>query len=141
MLAAAPDAVRLRLDVSVPAGSSVALDVLADGTCRTRVAVEATRDGALRLVVDRTASGTVAVHPAFPVVVDAPLRAAPTPAGRRTTVDVVVDTCSIEVFAGDGTTCVTALVFPPPTARAVTLCTGRGATVHALTVHALTVDG
>jgi len=139
VLAAAPDAVRLRLDVTVPAGSSVALDVLADGTCRTRVAVEASRDGVLRLVVDRTASGTVDVHPAFPVVVVAPLRAAPAPTGRRTTVDVVVDTCSIEVFAADSTTCVTALVFPPPTARAVTLGTGPGATVHALTVHALTV--
>jgi sucrose-6-phosphate hydrolase SacC (GH32 family) len=138
LLRDAPDAVRLRLDVTVPPGSTVALDVLSDDHARTRVALAAAPDGAVRLLLDRTRAGPTDVHPDFPALVDAPVTGAVrADGGPRTTLDVVVDTSSVEVFAADGATCATALVFPPPTARAVVLRPGPGVVVHAVTAEAL----
>ena len=117
------DAGLVRVEVAVPAGGSAGVDVLAaaDGGQRTRVLVVHPADAAPHLVVDRTRSGEDDVHELFPVAVTAPLPGVrPDPDGVvRTVVDVVVDVSSVEVFAADGATSVTALVFPDETSRAV----------------------
>ena len=120
------------VDVEVPAGATAGVDVLAsaDGAQRTRVLVVHPADGVPHLVVDRRSSGEVGFHEAFPVAVRAPLPGVgPAPDGVvRTRVEVVVDTCSVEVFAADGATSVTALVFPDAGSTAVLPVEGAGAT-------------
>lgn len=64
------------------------------------------RDGTLTL--DRRDSGDTDFHPAFPSVDRAPV---PLRDGRLD-LDVWVDRTSVEVFAQDGRTCLTQLVFP-----------------------------
>lgn len=137
-----PDAARVRIEVRVPPGGTAGVDVLVaqTGTERTRVLVEHPEDGAPYLVVDRTRSGTAAVHPDFPARITAPLPGVrPGPDGLlTTTVDVVVDTSSVEVFAAGGATSVTALVFPPPGSRGLAAVASGGGTVEVMTVHDLT---
>ncbi|HUF63909.1 MAG TPA: GH32 C-terminal domain-containing protein [Verrucomicrobiales bacterium] len=60
------------------------------------------------IYVDRTKSGKAAVHPVFPAVHAAPLEAA----DGRLQLRVLVDRGSIEVFANDGETVITDLIFP-----------------------------
>lgn len=132
----------VRVEVSVPAGGSAGVDVLAsaDGAQRTRVLVVHPADGAPHLVVDRTRSGEAGFHEAFPVAVTAPLPGVRADADQvvRTAVDVVVDVSSVEVFAADGATSVTALVFPDETSRAVRPVTeGPPATSAAVRVRPL----
>lgn len=109
------------VDVEVPPGAAAGVDVLAsaDGAQRTRVLVVRPPDGPPRLVVDRTRSGEVGFHPAFPVAVGAPLPGVRPDADGvvRARVDVVVDACSVEVFGADGAASVTALVFPDAGSR------------------------
>lgn len=136
-----PVAARARADVEVPPGGSAGLDLLVGGGCRTRVEVRAGPDGAGRVVLDRTASGAVAVHDAFPVVAVAPLPGPAGPGPLRTTLDVVVDASSVEVSAADGAASLTALVFPPPGARGLAPVASGGGRVGALTVHDLTPPG
>jgi hypothetical protein len=63
-----------------------------------------------RLRLDRRHSGETRFHPAFPGVMEAPLRIQ---AGRLY-LQVWCDTSSSEVFANEGEVVLTALVFPPP---------------------------
>ena len=140
-----PAAALLRVEVRVPPGGTAGVDVLAaaDGAERTRVLVVRPADGPPHLVVDRTRSGTTAVHPAFPAAITAPLPGVrPGRDGMlSTTLDVVVDTSSVEVFAAGGATSVTALVFPSPGSRGSTPVTSPGATASVVTVHDVgTVD-
>jgi hypothetical protein len=164
----APDAVRVRLEISVPAGSAAGIDVLAGDGERTRITVEVPaaeglvveglvveglvaerRDsGAARLVVDRTHAGSVEVHPDFarafvaPLHLDRRLSDRPVADGPvpavRTLLEIVVDACSVEVFGADGATSVTALVFPSPGSRGIALVADGPAVVHAVTIDALT---
>jgi sucrose-6-phosphate hydrolase SacC (GH32 family) len=68
-----------------------------------------------RFFVDRTRSGDVTFHPQFSGVHEAPLRS------RDGTVrlHIFVDACSIEVFANDGETVITDLVFPSQESRGI----------------------
>jgi fructan beta-fructosidase len=70
-----------------------------------------------RIELDRRASGEVAFHPAFAAVEVAPMPATSQP--LRLT--VIVDASSIEVFANEGETVMTALVFPTAPYDRVTL--------------------
>lgn len=69
--------------------------------------------GEIRL--DRTRSGSVGFHPAFAGVYRAPLPDGAGPLRLR----LFVDACSIEVFAGEGETVLTSLVFPSPNAQRI----------------------
>ncbi len=137
-----PDAALVRFDVRVPPGGEAGTDLLvgagaAGGNERTRVVVRNPADGGPPvLVVDRTRSGTVEVHPGFPVAVSAPLPGVvPDLDGAVTAgVEVVVDTSSVEVFAAGGATSVTALVFPAATSRGLRTTTSRGGVVLGATV-------
>ena len=119
-------------DVVVPAGSAAGVDVLAtpDGAQRSRIVVVHPAGGPPRLVVDRTRSGETGFHESFPVVVEAPLPGVVADADGvvRTRVEVVVDASSVEVFAADGATSVTALVFPDVSSRQVVPVAEGGAT-------------
>lgn len=67
--------------------------------------------------VDRTRSGDVAFHAAFADRYEAPLPAR----DGRVRLRVFVDWSSVEVFAGDGRTVLTSLVFPDPSSEGVAL--------------------
>jgi fructan beta-fructosidase len=117
--AAAPDVVDAALrDVGVrgralelmaviePGGAAeVGLSVLVGEGEETVVAYDA---AAQELVVDRTRSGAVDFHPAFP----AAHRAALPLEDGRVTVRIVIDRTSVEVFAADGRVTLSSLVFP-----------------------------
>lgn len=70
-----------------------------------------------RLGVDRTRSGRVGFHPAFAARHEAPLRVV----DGRLRLRLLLDTSSLEVFAQDGETASTQLVFPQGDARALRL--------------------
>ena len=75
-------------------------------------------DGALNNVwLDRTVSGNVSFHSAFPNVVHAPLKSATGPVKFR----IFVDQCSIEVFVNDGERVLTSQIYPNPAKRGVEL--------------------
>ncbi len=66
------------------------------------------RAGRRELYVDRTKSGKAAVHAVFPMVHAAPLEATE----GRVRLRLLVDRCSVEVFANGGETVITDLIFP-----------------------------
>jgi fructan beta-fructosidase len=66
------------------------------------------------LFIDRTRSGNVAFSPDFPSRMDAPLKV-----GESLNLTILVDRCSIELFAGDGRVTMTSLVFPPQDAKRI----------------------
>jgi sucrose-6-phosphate hydrolase SacC (GH32 family) len=72
----------------------------------TVVGIDATTD---HIFVDRTRSGQAAWSPDFPVRVTAPLKHSQANSIRM---DIVVDNNSIEVFAEDGETVFTNLIYP-----------------------------
>ncbi|MGA8027559.1 MAG: glycoside hydrolase family 32 protein, partial [Bryobacteraceae bacterium] len=65
--------------------------------------------GARKLFVDRTHSGLVGFSKDFPARVEAPLSIS----GNVLRLNLLVDRCSVEVFADDGHVAMTNLVFPP----------------------------
>ena len=79
--------------------------------------------------VDRTRSGNSSFHSKFPRVVSAPY----TKADGSVKLHILVDACSVEVFANDGAQALTSLIFPSKTARAMELFEpgGRIATITA----------
>ena len=80
--------------------------------------------------VDRTRAGEAGFHPAFAGRFAAPLALR----DGRLRLRVVVDAASVEVFADDGGTVLTALVFPDPASRGVeAFAEGGAATLDALT--------
>jgi levanase/fructan beta-fructosidase len=84
------------------------------------------------LSLDRTGSGDVGFHEAFPSVerVAVPL------ADGRLRLRVFLDRCSVEVFAQDGLATITDLVFPAQAGTAVgILADGDGGTLAGLAVH------
>ena len=70
-----------------------------------------------RLAVDRTRSGRVGFHPAFAGRHEAPLRLV----DGRCRLRILLDASSLEVFAQDGETAITDLVFPTSGSRALSL--------------------
>jgi fructan beta-fructosidase len=77
---------------------------------------------ARRLTLDRTRSGRTDFHARFPGTYQAPVRLI-----RGTLkLQIFVDTSSLEVFANDGETVLTSLIFPAPDARGLELFLERG---------------
>ena len=112
----APDARGTALDLEValePAGAEVV------GVAVRRGAGEETRVGydarSREVFLDRTRSGAVGFHPAFPGRYTAPLQ----PEGGRVRLRILVDASSVEVFAGGGRVSITASVFPQPASDGV----------------------
>lgn len=101
---AAPGFVVHRL--TVPSGPGDRTQVVLSGDGQSRVVL--TVDGDARtLTCDRTASGLTDFHPTFPSVDTAPILVGPT-----TDMLVVVDGCVLEIYADDGLTVLTQLVYP-----------------------------
>lgn len=115
----------------LPAAARFALELRTGPGEQTSLHVDG-RQG--RLLLDRTRSGNTSFADSFAAV-----HAAPWPRGRDAfDARVLVDTCSMEVFAGQGAVVLTDLVFPSPGARQLRLV-GEGplpASVR-LTVHTL----
>jgi fructan beta-fructosidase len=90
-----------------------------------------------QVYVDRRHAGEGAFHEAFPAVYSAPLRPAPDGDIR---LRVIVDACSVEVFANDGEAVLTALVFPNSESRGASLFSeGGGVLVRSVEAYALRV--
>jgi sucrose-6-phosphate hydrolase SacC (GH32 family) len=67
-----------------------------------------------RIFVDRTRSGRTDWSPDFPARVSAPLKHSQ---AEGIPIEIVVDNNSIEVFAEDGETALTNLIYPAPTSQ------------------------
>jgi sucrose-6-phosphate hydrolase SacC (GH32 family) len=85
--------------------------------------------------IDRTRSGQTAFHKAFAAQHQAPARLD----GDRFSIRLLLDTSSLEVFANDGETVVTELIFPTTGPRRLSVKTGEGPapTVRNITIHSL----
>ena len=117
-------------DVTGKAPFSVYLQTAPDE--RTTLTFDAARN---KLVLDRTHSGQTGFHRDFAARYDAPLRIT----NGEVTVRLLLDAASIEVLAQRGETSVTALIFPRPGPRGLTLASdGATPSVSAITIHALT---
>lgn len=119
------DALEVVADFAVGAGGEAGLVVRrsADGREGTRVSWSGDR-----LTLDRTASGTVGLHPDFAAAYSAPL---PAPDGR-VTIRVLVDRCSVEVFGGAGEATLSGQVFPAGSSDHLSAY-GRNARIERLT--------
>lgn len=95
---------RVVADVDPGTADRVGLGVRVGGDERTTVWVDASRT----VTVDRTASGSVEVHPDFATAHEAPLP----PGTGPVRLEVVVDVASVEVFACGGEVVLTDLVLP-----------------------------
>jgi fructan beta-fructosidase len=90
--------------------------------------------GRARLFVDRTRSGKTNFHAKFAARHEAPLRV---PDGR-VTLRLLVDTSSLEVFAQNGETLLTELIFPSAGPRRLSLTnSGETPRVDGITIHAI----
>ena len=78
------------------------------------------------LFVDRRHSGLVGFNKDFPARIEAPLRLGQ----NALQLDIVVDRCSIEVFAEGGQVAMTNLVFPPPEASGIEVYAQGGQPEH-----------
>lgn len=120
------DALEIVADFVVGPGGEAGLVVRrsADGREGTRISWS---DG--QLTLDRTASGTVDLHPDFAAAYAAPL---PAPHGR-VRIRVLVDRCSAEVFGGVGEVTLSGQVFPAGSSDHLSV-SGRNARIERLTV-------
>ncbi|MEZ0333678.1 MAG: glycoside hydrolase family 32 protein [Gemmatimonadales bacterium] len=116
---ALPEALDLSLTFSGPWRSPVSLDVTSGERDRTTVTVDAAKG---ELTVDRRESGKVDFHPAFAARHVAPIR----PVGDTVRLRVLLDASSIEVFAQDGESVLTELIFPTPGSRKLRLRAADG---------------
>ena len=111
--AAAGNTLDITTALTPDAAGNCELEVLADGTAATTIGVNTTTGV---LYVDRTRSGRADFHPRFATRIEAPLHIAP---HGEVKLRILVDACSVEVFADGGVTTLTALVLPPPGAKSV----------------------
>ncbi|HEY7211419.1 MAG TPA: glycoside hydrolase family 32 protein [Bryobacteraceae bacterium] len=102
----------LIFSVNPKAGHEVGLKLLSDGRNYTSVGYDPAKQV---LFVDRRHSGLTNFSPEFPARVEAPLRAG----GDSLRMQILVDRCSLEVFADGGRVVSTNLVFPPAGANAI----------------------
>ncbi|MBV9157192.1 MAG: glycoside hydrolase family 32 protein [Acidobacteriaceae bacterium] len=75
-----------------------------------------------KIFVDRTHSGLTGFSKDFPARTEAPLALA----DNVLRLDILVDRCSVEVFAEDGRIAMTNLVFPPPSAGGIEMYSKGG---------------
>jgi fructan beta-fructosidase len=85
--------------------SSIGIHIDTGKNESTSISIDARRS---RLIVDRTRSGQTGFHPNFAAKHEAPLRIA----DGRCTVHVLLDRSSLEVFAQNGESVLTELIFP-----------------------------
>jgi sucrose-6-phosphate hydrolase SacC (GH32 family) len=114
--AASGNALDITTTLAPDASGTCELEVLSDGHSATKIGVSTTSGV---LYVDRTHCGRE-FNARFAARIEAPLR---TVAGEPVKLRVLVDACSVEVFAEDGTTSLTALTLPPPGAKSVRINT------------------
>ena len=114
-----PAVVRCR--IATGDATVVGLTVHADAKGRNGVDIRYDTARA-ELTVDRRQAGITSFSPHFPMIDRAPLQL------RDGVLDlqVVVDTCSVEVFADDGAITVTQLVFPAPGSSTIALVAEGG---------------
>ncbi len=102
----------LAFSLKINMDREVGLKLLSNGENYTAIGY----DPAKKVVfVDRTHSGNTAFSPDFPARIEAPL----VTDEARLKIEVLVDRCSIEVFADDGRIVSTNLVFPPAGANVI----------------------
>jgi sucrose-6-phosphate hydrolase SacC (GH32 family) len=80
------------------------------GLCLRGNIVVGYEPGSQRLFIDRTNSGQVDFHNAFPTLQSTKLGLE----NGRLTLRIFLDQCSVELFASGGTVCFTNLIFPDP---------------------------
>ena len=102
----------LAFSLKIDEGKEVGLNLLSNGENFTSVGYDPAKKV---LFVDRTHSGDSSFSPDFPARIEAPLATNET----RLKIEVLVDRCSLEVFADDGRVVSTNLVFPPIGARGI----------------------
>ena len=87
-----------------------------------------------RLVLDRTRSGKTDFHARFAARHEAPVRIT----DGRVTLRLLLDTSSLEVFAQNGETVHTEIIFPTAGSRSLTLTNdGEAPRVGTITIHAI----
>ncbi|MFL4475350.1 glycoside hydrolase family 32 protein [Paeniglutamicibacter sp. MACA_103] len=117
---------RIELTFTPGTADDFGLIVRGDETHGTRVGILPAQG---RLFVDRTASGQSDFHESFASIDSAPIL----PIGGSYRLTVVVDHCSVEVFAQGGLVTMTELIFPSSTSTDVSLyASGGTATVSSL---------
>jgi sucrose-6-phosphate hydrolase SacC (GH32 family) len=97
---------RLAFALNVGTGKEVGLKILSDETSYTAVGYDPANKV---FFVDRTHSGNTSFSPEFPARIEAPLETTE----KTLKVQILVDRCSVEVFADGGRVVSTNLVFPP----------------------------
>ncbi len=115
------DAHSFELRSSIPLGTAqeVGWKILAVDGSSTTVGYDR-QSG--KVFVDRTHSGLTGFSKDFPARTEALL----SPTGDILRLDILVDRCSVEVFADNGRIAMTNLVFPPPGARGVEMYSKGG---------------
>ncbi len=96
--------------LNIDKGREVGLKLLSNRESYTSIGYD---PGKHVVFVDRTHSGLTSFSPEFPARIEAPLVAS----GKTLAIKVLVDRCSVEVFADDGRVVSTNLIFPPANAN------------------------
>ncbi|MBI3414204.1 MAG: glycoside hydrolase family 32 protein [Verrucomicrobia bacterium] len=104
------DKLEIEVEFATTGQSEFGLQVLKSASEFTAIRCE---PGRQQLVLDRTHSGKTDFHSKFSDVYEAPLQSR----NGSTRLRIFVDTSSVEVFANDGETALTALVFPSANSR------------------------
>lgn len=107
------DKLDLTLELTAPAAGACDLEVFAGENEATLLQIDAAKK---TLAIDRHRSGKVGFHPSFTRVSEAAL---PLAEDRKVRLRVLLDACSVEVFAQDGLLAMTSLALPSPESRAV----------------------
>ncbi len=126
---------------TLPVAHDIELDVVARSARRWRIAVRCGEGEATIVTVDRDA-GTIGLDRRSSGVdlreggYAAPSRPIDWPGARdeRHRLRIVVDACSVEVFAGDGRAALTSLVFPKATSTGIRLDADGRAELQRMTV-------
>ena len=114
-------AYRLEASLAPHSAEDFGVDVLVGGSQRTRIGYDLTRG---QLYVDRTRSGESGFSDTFAAIHRVRLDLH----GRPLELTVLVDACSVEVFANAGLVSITDLVFPDPTSDGIELFSEGGPT-------------
>jgi sucrose-6-phosphate hydrolase SacC (GH32 family) len=113
------------------ANSVLAITLNADAGARTSVTCDSKNN---KLVVDRTKSGLADFNKKFPGSYSAPLRVSE----GRCSLRLLLDTSSLEVFAQDGETVMTTIIFPTGNARTIGIAAESGTpTIKEIIIHPL----
>jgi fructan beta-fructosidase len=124
------EALEIQVAFEPDAAASCGIRVYSSERCFTDIRYDGQ---AAILSVERSHSGATAFSPYYPGTRRAPLR----PIEGRIQLHILVDRCSVEVFANDGEVAITSLIFPddPPGMPAVEAYAHRGDTrLCALTI-------